>query len=107
MEKNTAIILIAHARINTLTANTIEESKRMMLKNMEELLAMNKSYYERLLGLSALQEQYTYIQDEGFTAYGAVVTGPVKELLKLKELETIQSVQLGEVELWNWDPSNF
>ena len=44
------------------------------------------------------------IQDEGFTAYGAVVTGPVKELLKLKELETIQGVQLGEVELWNWDP---
>lgn len=92
------------ARIHTLTANTIEESKRMMLKNMKELLAMNKSYYERLLGLSALQEQYAYIQDEGFTAYGATVTGPVKELLKLKELETIQGVQLGEVELWNWDP---
>ena len=95
------------ARINTLTANTIEDSKRMMLKNMEDLLEMDKSYYERLLGLSALQEQYTYIQDEGFTAYGAVVTGPVKQLLKLKELETIQSVQLGEVELWNWDPNNF
>ena len=92
------------SRIGTLTASNIEESKRMMLKNMEELLAMNKSYYERLLGLSALQEQYAYIQEEGFTAYGAVVTGPVKELLKLKELETIQGVQLGEVELWNWDP---
>ena len=85
----------------------VHESKRMMLKNMEELLAMDKSYYERLLGLSALQQQHTYIQDEGFTAYGAVVTGLVKELLKLKELETIQSVQLGEVELWNWDPNNF
>ena len=95
------------SRIGTLTASDIEESKRMMLKNMEELLAMDKSYYERLLGLSALQEQYTYIQDEGFTAYGATVTGPVKELLKLKGLETIQGVQLGEVELWNWDPSNF
>ena len=92
------------ARIHALTANTIEESKQMMQKNMDELLAMNKSYYEKLLGLSALQEQYAYIQDEGFTAYGAVVTGPVKELLKLKELETIQGVQLGEVELWNWDP---
>lgn len=94
-------------QINNITVNNMEDSKRMMLKNMEELLAMDKSYYERLLGLSALQEQYTYIQDEGFIAYGAVVTGPVKELLKLKELETIQSVQLGEVELWNWDPSNF
>ena len=95
------------SRIHTLTANTIEDSKRMMLKNMEELLEMDKSYYERLLGLGALQEQYTYIQDKGFVAYGAVVTGPVKELLKLRELETIQSVQLGEVELWNWDSSNF
>ncbi|MGM9944366.1 MAG: anti sigma factor C-terminal domain-containing protein [Lysinibacillus sp.] len=94
-------------RINNSTADNIEDSKRMMLKNMEELLAMNKSYYGGLLGLNALQQQYTYIQDEGFIAYGAVVTGPVKELLKLKELETIQSVQLGEVELWNWDPSNF
>ena len=74
---------------------------------MKDLLEMNKSYYERLLGLSALQQQYTYIKDKEFTAYGAVVTGPVKELLKLKELETIQSVQLGEVELWNWDPSYF
>ena len=97
----------SYAQINKLAAGTIEESKRMMLKNMEELLKMNKGYYERLLGLSALQQQHTYIQDEGFTAYGAVVTGPVKELLKLKELETIQSVQLGEVELWNWDPNNF
>lgn len=96
----------SYARIGTLATNSIEDSKRRMLKNMEELLEMDKSYYGGLLRLDALQQQYTYIKDEGFVAYGAVVTGPVKELLKLKELETIQGVQLGDVELWNWDSNS-
>lgn len=30
------------------------------------------------------------------------MTGPVKELLKLQELEGIHSVQMGDIEYWNW-----
>ena len=41
--------------------------------------------------------------ENGFTVYEAVVTGPVKELLKLADEEKIQGEQLGEVELWNWE----
>ncbi len=77
-------------------------SEQLMLKNMEELLDKSESYYELFLGLRHLEERYQYLKDEGFIVYGAVVTGPVKELLKLQDLSFIQGEQLGEVELWNW-----
>ncbi|WP_391203762.1 anti sigma factor C-terminal domain-containing protein [Psychrobacillus sp. L4] len=56
-----------------------------------------------MLDTSHLQERYDYLNEEGFQAYGAVVTGPVKELLKLKELKEVRSVQLGEITYWNWN----
>lgn len=88
-------------RVNILADETLKESKQMMLQNMEELLGKNKSYYEGLLGLGQLQEKYAYLTKEGFTVYGAVVTGPVKELLKLKDASFIQRERLGDVELWS------
>lgn len=90
-------------QINGLNEKSVEESKRLMLKNMEELLDKRASYYGDFLGLYQLDEKYQYLQEEGFTVYGAVVTGPVKELLKLEENEIVQGEQLGEVELWNWN----
>ncbi len=92
----------SQSRINTLDDESIEESKQMMLQNMEELLEKNKSYYEGLLGLGYLKEKQAYLKEKGFTVYGAVVTGPVKELLKLKDVPSIRDEQLGDVELWNW-----
>ncbi|MGN7117717.1 anti sigma factor C-terminal domain-containing protein [Lysinibacillus odysseyi] len=89
-------------RVNMLADETLEESKQMMLQNMEELLEKNKSYYEGLLGLGYLKEKQAYLKEKGFTVYGAVVTGPVKELLKLKDVPSIRDEQLGDVELWNW-----
>ncbi|MCM3705397.1 anti-sigma factor C-terminal domain-containing protein [Cytobacillus firmus] len=36
--------------------------------------------------------------------YGAVVTGPVKELLKRKNNEKqVRAPYLGEMDYWNWD----
>lgn len=69
---------------------------------MKELLNKQKSYYESFLGLSHLEEKYQFLKDEGFIVYGAVVTGPVKELLKLKDAPFVQGEQLGGIELWNW-----
>ncbi|WP_268895059.1 anti sigma factor C-terminal domain-containing protein [Paenibacillus sp. USDA918EY] len=34
--------------------------------------------------------------------YGAVVTGPTKEILKLKEDPEVSAIRIGEVALWNW-----
>ncbi|WP_164669665.1 anti-sigma factor [Virgibacillus doumboii] len=90
-------------RIRWLNESSVKESKQLMLKNMKELLNKSKSYYEDFLGLGHLEERYQYLKEEGFTVYGAVVTGPVKELLKLKNAGFVQGEQLGEVELWNWE----
>lgn len=54
-----------------------------------------------------LQERYDYLQENGVQVYGVVVTGPVKELLKLRELESAHSPALGEVQLWNWFHRSF
>lgn len=90
--------------IYRLDSETIQDSKQMMMANMETLLEeKSASYYERFLGLSYLNERYEYMEENGFMAYGAVVTGPVKELLKLEEEAMVAGEQLGQVELWNWE----
>ncbi|MFJ7733758.1 anti sigma factor C-terminal domain-containing protein [Lysinibacillus sp. NPDC097231] len=82
----------------------VKKSQHFMLENMEKLLDNEKkSYIEEFLGVSHLQERYDYLKTNGFQAYGAVVTGPTKELLKLKNVEGISNEALGNVELWNWD----
>lgn len=93
-------------RINWLDESSIKKSKLLMLKNMKELLNKSESYYMDFLGLGHLVEKYQYLNEKGFTIYGAVVTGPVKELLKLKGAPFVQGEQLGEVELWNWEKKN-
>jgi len=90
-------------RINRLDASSVKESKQLMLKNMKELLNKPKSYYEDFLGLGHLENKYKFLNEKGFTVYGAVVTGPVKELLKLKDVPFVQGQQLGEIKLWNWE----
>ncbi|KAF0819055.1 Sigma-M negative effector [Bacillus sp. ZZV12-4809] len=88
----------------TLTEEFIEENKKLMLKQMESLLkSETQSYYENFLGLDHLKERHQYLKKNGFTVYGAVVTGPVKELLKLKEEKQIRSPRLGEMDYWNWE----
>lgn len=88
-----------------LSTDSISSSEHAMLYNMEKLLNKSKFYYQDLLGFDHLPEKYKYLKENGFTVYGAVVTGPVKELLKLQDATFVQGEQLGEVELWNWDLS--
>lgn len=90
-------------QINRLDMESLEDSKQYMLRNMEAILDKGESYYEQFLRFSHFEKKYDYLNENGFIVYGAVVTGPVKELLKLQELDFIQGEQLGDVELWNWD----
>ncbi|WP_052019551.1 anti sigma factor C-terminal domain-containing protein [Mesobacillus boroniphilus] len=86
-----------------LVENLTDENKKLMLKQMKNLLENEStSYRENFLGLSHLEERYNYLMKEGFQIYGAVVTGPVKELRKLKENEQIQGANLGDMSYWNW-----
>lgn len=48
-------------------------------------------------------ERYAYLQENGVRIYGAVLTGPTKELLKLQAEKSITAVFLGKVDWWNWD----
>ncbi|NRG46512.1 anti sigma factor C-terminal domain-containing protein [Bacillus sp. CRN 9] len=86
-----------------LTEEYLDESKKRTLNNMDHLIDNeSKSYYEDFLGLSHLIERRDYIKENGFIPYGAVVTGPVKELLKLKEQPQLKAPILGDMHYWNW-----
>lgn len=52
-----------------------------------------------------ITERYNYMQQNGVRIYGAVLTGPTKELLKLRAEKSITAAFLGKVDWWNWERS--
>ncbi len=50
-----------------------------------------------------VEERYRYLQEKGVRLYGAVLTGPTKELLKLKDEKSITAAFVGQIDWWNWD----
>jgi hypothetical protein len=79
----------------------IERNQRLMLANMKRIYNDDQKLAKALLGMH-LNERIQFLEENGFMVYGAVVTGPTKELLRLQQLEEIQGVQLGEITFWNW-----
>ncbi|WP_151732931.1 anti-sigma factor [Paenibacillus tengchongensis] len=49
-----------------------------------------------------VDESLSYLEKHGVHLYGAVITGPVKELLKLQASPWVKNIRIGEVRLWNW-----
>lgn len=49
-----------------------------------------------------LQDRIEYLEKQGIQHYGVVVTGPTKEILALKDMDVIQSVEVDEIGFWNW-----
>lgn len=88
--------------VSSLTESTLEESQTAMLENMQRMINHKQKLAEQLLHTTHLEERYHYVNEHGFQVFGAVITGPVKELLKLQELDELHSVQMGEIEYWNW-----
>ncbi|MFC7678778.1 anti sigma factor C-terminal domain-containing protein [Paenibacillus sp. GCM10028914] len=43
-----------------------------------------------------------YVEANGVKIYGAVVTGPTKELLRLKQESWVKGIQVSDARLWNW-----
>ncbi|WP_236707957.1 anti sigma factor C-terminal domain-containing protein [Brevibacillus choshinensis] len=43
-----------------------------------------------------------YLKKNGVMVYGAVVTGPVRELEKLRQNPLFHDLKLGRLEVWNW-----
>lgn len=48
-------------------------------------------------------KRLAYLKKNGVQVYGAAVTGPVRELEKLKEEQELTEFRLGRIEVWNWD----
>lgn len=59
----------------------------------------NQLYF---FGHLELDERIRYFENHGFKHYGIVVTGPTKEVLKLKEESWVNVLQVDEVGFWNW-----
>lgn len=82
------------------------------MSEADQVVEMMKRFSEnentvKKMGISFIDEwdfedKYEYVKENGVQVYGVVLTGPTKELLKLKELEEITFATVGEVELWNW-----
>ncbi|GGD93627.1 anti sigma factor C-terminal domain-containing protein [Paenibacillus nasutitermitis] len=78
----------------------LKESVDQMLTDMD-WLADNGSYN----GLDLDKVRLAYLKQNGVKVYGAVVTGPVRELERLKQEKDFFDYQLGRVEIWKWKKS--
>lgn len=67
-----------------------------------KLINKYKSVARSVIYSSEIKDALTYVEANGVTIYGMVVTGPTKELLKLRETSFVQHIRIGEVRLWNW-----
>lgn len=70
------------------------------------MLQKYKTISNKVIPFIQLDDTIHYLEKNGVKLYGAVVTGPVKELLKLQEEEWISNMHVGEVRLWNWRDRN-
>ncbi|HEU4964405.1 MAG TPA: anti sigma factor C-terminal domain-containing protein [Bacilli bacterium] len=55
------------------------------------------------LSHNTLADRLDYLQQNGVHLYGALVTGPTKELLKLRDEPSVLTPFVGKVDWWNWD----
>ncbi|MDF2659896.1 MAG: hypothetical protein K0Q94_2687 [Paenibacillus sp.] len=74
-------------------------------ENFKKTLYLLKEYRaitKKAAPFMKLDETIGYVEQHGVKLYGAVVTGPTKELLKLKQEPWVRAPRVGEVRLWNW-----
>ncbi|MEK3782756.1 anti-sigma factor C-terminal domain-containing protein [Paenibacillus sp. FSL R5-0810] len=82
-----------------------EEDQHNMPEHVEHMKSdiewmINNASYN---GEDEDKQRLAYIQKNGVQVYGATVTGPVKELQRLKERPEFREFRLGRIEVWNWD----
>lgn len=80
----------------------VETVQSLMLENMRRLYEEDSNLMEAVFSSRDIENRIEFVEREGFMVYGAVVTGPTKELLRLQEVEEIRGVQIGEITHWNW-----
>ncbi|MNC63395.1 putative anti-sigma-M factor YhdL [compost metagenome] len=79
-------------------AEQMQEQVQAMMSDLEWMTS-NLSYNNVDLD----KRRLAYLKKNGVQVYGAVVTGPVRELQKISENPEFRHVHLNRVEIWNWD----
>ncbi len=55
------------------------------------------------MGELNLSKRIQYMEKHGYKHYGAVVTGPTKEVLMLQDEGKVSELEVDEIEFWNWE----
>lgn len=82
----------------SLTKQDIALAEEQLMKDLEWLTS-HVNYYS----VNEDEQRLSYLKRNGIQVYGATVTGPVRELEKLKQVPEFRRFGLGRVEVWNWD----
>jgi len=101
--------LFARTVAESAQAPSVEEYGSADLRNKNfiktlELLSDHEKIANRIAasGDLKIKDRLEYLKSHGVKIYGVVVTGPSKEILKLKNESWVAGIHLGEVRLWNW-----
>ncbi|TFJ93406.1 anti-sigma factor [Lentibacillus salicampi] len=73
------------------------------MKTLRFLQDHEKKANQLTFGDLRLEESINFLKSNGIQHYGAVITGPTKEILKLQNEQLIKELKVDEVEFWNWD----
>ncbi len=79
-----------------------EPLHKQFLKTLRFLSKYERKANNFYWGELNLTERIQYLEDNGFKHYGVVITGPTKEVLKLKDEKKINDLEVDEVGFWNW-----
>ncbi|MBB6021139.1 hypothetical protein HNR77_002232 [Paenibacillus sp. JGP012] len=77
---------------------TMKEQIEFMLSDLEWM-----SSHLDYSGVELDQRRLAYLKKNGVQVYGAVVTGPVRELQKIAKNPEFHHFHLNRVEIWNWE----
>ncbi|MRH41380.1 hypothetical protein GH741_01675 [Aquibacillus halophilus] len=75
---------------------------QQFLKTLAFLEKHEKKANNLIFGELNLAQRIEYLETNGFNHYGVVITGPTKEVLKLKEEQWVGEIEVDEVAFWNW-----
>ena len=97
---------------STIQVNGEGERRAQAYMNEIQYLVAHKKWTDSLLSSiqidpqlrgATLENRLSYLQKNGVKLYGAVLTGPTKELLKLQGEKEVYAPFVGKIDWWNWD----
>ncbi|UPK45497.1 anti sigma factor C-terminal domain-containing protein [Paenibacillus pabuli] len=83
----------------------VPENSGQMQEQVQAMMSDLKWMSDHLeySGAKVDKRRYAYLKKNGVQVYGAVVTGPIRELEKLTKIPEFQHFYLNRVEIWNWN----